>query len=578
MSLLNWNNPDINACLSWFFETQAGGVLSSTSKEIIHKDLVLKTYKGASKKNLRDFGGDAVFLEKHLITIENEIASVASKHGLHDLLFWTRRIPPVNYMRASDATVLLYKQILDLAIKKYGTLSSDLVMKNGVLVPANIKYLSYSVSGVVPEEVKAILKACGLLEYLSICFVQTTQVYRNVNKGGHIVGDPLQDFIVELPSAKQDLVLLYDSRHYGASDLAGYIGTSVQIQASDWRECREVMSKSKFILFASPRNVIDDDSSDTGFSFLPMFMDASELASFVGMFSEEFEKNHKVSFKEVISFLDVLSRREVLDCLAESKWMRNLAQTGYIVVNPKQFVDSLVEYDNSLPQKSVERAFSLFTSCPDKINLWTRGPVSIFTKVSETNYILDYSCIFDALRGVTRFVGMLDGELGNIKSRHFEQKVCERIVSIFGEDSLWHRGELLRIDTGDKVEIDSAFVVGDVLYIAECKSVNVSIPFDLGKKDAVNFRVKKCQKGLCDADEKVKFILNNKGRLSRGLPKVRYVVPLVVTPFSEYVWHNSPWLYLSKKLPRLLNIEELGELVGLDIAYVRSQKYCRTLL
>jgi len=60
----------------------------------------------------------------------------------------------------------------------------------------------------------------------------------------------------------------------------------------------------------------------------------------------------------------------------------------------------------------------------------------------------------------------------------------------------------------------------------------------------------------------VLFIARNKGELSPALPNnIKYIVPILVTPGTEYLWEKSKTCYLDEKfqVPRIMSAPELLE-------------------
>ncbi len=176
--------------------------------------------------------------------------------------------------------------------------------------------------------------------------------------------------------------------------------------------------------------------------------------------------------------------------------------------------------------------------------------------------VIDYTGLSDIVAFITKEITSTDGEVGNRRAIHFEKMVVEEIESVFGNSKTWIcRKEI--IAENNKKEIDASFIIDDFLFIIEAKAVNVSFGYDKGDKRALDFRTNKMKSAIQESNEKVDFMINNLEILNPKLPKnIKYLVPIVISSYPEYIWEKTDELFISEKdgLPRVMTIGEIKKL------------------
>ena len=118
------------------------------------------------------------FLQFFLEKVENKMMEIVSQYSFHELLFWTRRISPINIYPTSEMTVHLYRETLNNVIMKYASGLEDFtVISNEAfkqLIPSYIAGLNPLKDEVVPK-VRQVLSDSYLLESLSYFYIYGTQ-------------------------------------------------------------------------------------------------------------------------------------------------------------------------------------------------------------------------------------------------------------------------------------------------------------------------------------------------------------------------------------------------------------------
>jgi hypothetical protein len=180
------------------------------------------------------------------------------------------------------------------------------------------------------------------------------------------------------------------------------------------------------------------------------------------------------------------------------------------------------------------------------IDLAYPGPHSIFLPCSDDLIFIDYAWIIRRLYNL--FIGV------NIPDQNFKGDALEKLVR--------HRGSVLplkacKLRKGEKKQIDAAFEVGNRLVIIECKAVGKSISFDRGDTTAIQYRNKLIDKALKEVDEKARWLAIHPKGTNYDISHLYDILPIVVTPFVEYIPSTAPYYWLTEKLLRVLTPREL---------------------
>jgi hypothetical protein len=182
----------------------------------------------------------------------------------------------------------------------------------------------------------------------------------------------------------------------------------------------------------------------------------------------------------------------------------------------------------------------------DDIDLAYPGPHSIFLPCSDDLIFIDYTWITRRLYNL--FTGV------NIPDQNFKGDALEKLVR-HGESVLPLKGCKLR--KGEKKQIDAAFEVGNRLVIIECKAVGKSISFDRGDTTAIQYRNRLIDKALKEVDEKAQWLAIHPKGTNYDVSHLCDILPIVVTPFVEYIPSTASYYWLTEKLPRVLTPKEL---------------------
>ena len=565
-----WNNKFISEKPSDYqkeFEAISTNVFNNTLK-------ILGVFSINNIKDTEDF------LLKYMYEVENQLKSIINKYNVYELYFWVHRIPPKNVFGSyDDTTIALYREILIEAIIKYGRNIDNFtfIKLNDNITNIVPDYIADTnpLKDELPKEVEQILIDCYKLEILSFLFIYATQRIRIFYKGGHLIESDFVKFNIRIDLEKSFLIDLYDKRS-NQKNILRTIGSYVHDSNDD------TPSKSLTSIFYTlninnklkvPLTIDGKKVGDINSNYVPSPISLEEYYAYAKLFNDEFFEEYGFSIDCFIAFICTLSTHNFLKYIEDIKFQYGMLQRGYTIIESSQFIKAIsdiVRDDDYFKNKCLENDsefqkifdFLTYVGKPQiDINLWTRGPRKIFIKISENFMIVDYSGFFSLISTIMLPIARISGESGNKKSAHFEIMTNEKIKDIFGQKSHWIGRSEIKNHEKEAKEIDASFCINEFLFILECKSINVSFGFDMGDKHSLEFRKSKLEEALEEVRNKALFLARNKETLNKKLPSgIKYIVPLVVSSFPEYIWEQSEDLFINDDLPRILTIDDLEQI------------------
>ncbi|SDE12210.1 hypothetical protein SAMN04487777_10737 [Priestia aryabhattai B8W22] len=573
------------------FDTVAKYYKLKENKVRILRD-VLKHLQISSISEVTD---TSQFLEDYMNFVELKMRNIVTKYTCHELLFWTRRIAPMNVFQRSHLTVLLYREVLNNAITKYGSLENKFYVdkSKNVMQPAYMKTLNFASE--LSNEICKVIADSYYLEDLASLYIYITQRYRITNKGGRLIENNDWGFDVEAPSTEIGFLIdLYDRRTKYNNLLAAtgtYVPTKLNVRTQNmlltYRHNVDFMHKVS-IPFGNKDNSFNSN-------YIPVPVNFDSYLDYIMLFEKEILNVYNFSPKTFISFISALSTLNISNFGEDVRYQYNMLQRAYTFCFD---LDNLFNELNllatefyqskfgTIPEDFTEQSalvFKLLTSekeHPRNIELWTGGPRKVIYPIKNGEGIIDYSGLNFTLSTFMFPISRLDGNTANKRSTDFELKTIDFVKRNIKKAKFWVGQKQIfnSLKTKSK-EIDASFYIGNVLFILECKSINVSFGFDMGTKKALDYRKRKNLDALNQVREKVHFLIENKNDLTLPLPReVEYLVPIVVSPFAEYMWEKSDLLFISDDLPRVLTIEELSQISEVsDFDKLLNNDFCYKL-
>ncbi len=182
------------------------------------------------------------------------------------------------------------------------------------------------------------------------------------------------------------------------------------------------------------------------------------------------------------------------------------------------------------------------------IDIMLGGPRSIFVPFGADRVFVDYAWIpnllYELMYGLT------------IPDQNFKGSLLEHVVR--NGRSVLPEGELKALD-GSRRQIDAAIRAGRNLVVVECKAVSRSLGVDKGDPRAQEYRVSLIERALREADEKARWLATHRSGSNYDVSAYDRIIPVVATPFVEFIPSLAPHYWLTPTLPRVLTPDELSQ-------------------
>jgi len=243
--------------------------------------------------------------------------------------------------------------------------------------------------------------------------------------------------------------------------------------------------------------------------------------------------------------------------------MMNVLQRGYGVYNfdankitPKlQRRIKVVAPDLNVTDDEIQDILHRITLTPESqssISLWSGGPQHVLIPAGPHQgvFVQGVPCML-----ATMFVRVAhnQGQRGTVFEEAFRLALSNR--------GFQFRNGPLRSFTEGKRELDAGVVVGDVLYAFECVSVERPLDYEIGSLATFRRRRERLDDKVNQALTLADFLRAEPRGTNYDFVHVREIVPLVVSPFEEWIWDRSDRLWLSDGTPRILSAREALDLL-----------------
>lgn len=528
--------------------------------------------------------------------VESKIIAICSKYSSYEMLFWYRRIKPTNIVRwFKNNSAYSYHNLMLHCILQFGNRIDNFIMGGDeqddlyTTYPKSIEPFIKDASKVLtdslPLEIVNILNSIYELEVYCAYFTSLNNKYRVFIKGGKFKYSQEIGFSIIPKNEEIDfLIRLYDKR-FEQNSLLSDVGS---FSDDDFRDT----TLQQFILVGLQHNfdgekinlpieIVDGGS----LNFMPFVIDIRNYYNYVRQFNEIYIQKFGFSVEVFLSVLlqysnYFLSLIQNLSIKPENesvyKVLVNLLQRGYepfensMEVRKQQTSQAMSVHNLIFTEKKKENNYIPFLKAinylfaHEKYHEYYENlekellNISFFSQITRKISIVDYTSLVGVLKGFLDPIKSLDGKYGNISSENLENATHNFIVENFGSEKIYVRGKVKAADKIEK-EIDASLMIGEYLFVFECKSLSVSKDSILGGKNAVEFRVRKIKEFLDEVDEKATFLFNYQRELNHPIPEnIKYIVPVVITSFAEYIWSKENNLFLDENLPRVITVKEIA--------------------
>ncbi|WP_291149271.1 SEC-C domain-containing protein [Flavobacterium sp. UBA7680] len=585
------------------------------SEQHIDVDKELKKYEteiynsiSFSKKSNPDI------LKDYIRVTETLMRNISSQYSTYELLFWSRRLAPLNIFEISELSVMLYRDVQSLCFYKYGISEENILIgANHSVHPNSMEQyndLQYLVvldklkNENLPESIYKVISDVIRIEILSYLYIRATQFYRIANKGGTIIFDNINRKIMSAPNKDIEFLIdMYDERLINSnifSRIGAYVDTTFSIENDGFCPHFQLnvdhKIKTKFFNFKNTEYSkifkTENDKIEIATNYLLGANNIINIYDFLILFEKEFEDFYSFAVVDFILFLAYLGNKVLSDISINFESQFQILNRAYIIAKfnidefSKDFEQKYIEIhrvifkteiDHKIEANKIFHTFLLQKDNKNDIDLWTRGPKRFLYQLSNEFMVVDYSGLTEIISYIVKEITSVDGNIGNRRAIFFENSLESEIESIYTKEKMWIcKNEIT--SNKFKKEIDASFIIDDVLFLIEAKAINVSFGFDKGDEVAVNYRINKMKSALKEVNEKAKFIHKYKNDLDKKLPEnIKYICPLVISTNPEYIWSldEKDELFISKELkfPRIISMPDIKKLQELDLLELKTKKW-----
>ena len=184
------------------------------------------------------------------------------------------------------------------------------------------------------------------------------------------------------------------------------------------------------------------------------------------------------------------------------------------------------------------------------ISPWSRGPRPIVLPYGNF-LIIDVAGIGSFLQRV--FTGVRDD--GQTRGELFEDTVRTSVASVLPNS--WQMAPQLFRKNGElKHEADVVLVDGEEAYVGECFTMWMPLNFDIGDETTIANRLQRVNEKLDQANDVCDFLRLDPAGDNYDFSKIKKFIPIVISPFVEWLPATSDRYWLKKDMPRVMSADE----------------------
>jgi hypothetical protein len=557
--------------------------------------------------------------------VEEEIKRLCSKHSKYYWLFLLRRIfPETTEPYDQPTTPYLHRTTFNLAVLKYGksnqteefvAVPSSIDMRQYISTeePYSGETVDIDKAGAIETENEADFKevrrsiiiprqitredAINIyqIEYLALDYYRITAQLRRLWKGGQMRVNHDRFAGVDLPKKVAGLVKLYDKRSLNYGNLLSSFGSITNLET-----VKEKEGQDDFLMFVPVPNiervevplVFPGEEFFKGkvkgpvypkgnpANFVPTPVSIKPFYEKMCMFRQSIKDLLGFSPDEFVAFLIALDKHNQGFWLHNIYSRYNFVQRGYTRMpygeDFKPYLEELyVEthkrlFSDSMPKPdsfSFGRMANLMTYNAEDfehMSLWDRTGAKLLLRVPG-GLLTDYSAIPALLESVFSELSArvcMNGQIGQVRGDDFENEVENYLRSNIADFQPWICHRKLEFLMGLERDIDVSFLLGQVLFVVECKAFSVSPAFDRGETKALETREEKLDIALKQAGTLCELLSKERKGKNFELPlAVTHIVGIVASPFPEYIPKRDDRYFLTRNIPRVCTPEEIAEFV-----------------
>src|ERR1035437_4233664 len=526
-------------------------------------------------------------LDQYLKIVEDKIAFIIKKHSLGYWLHIYRRLSPRPIGKNKDPqTTLAVRSSLEAAFQKYAKMnpcdrvasSTDIPIEkvlNGMLMSADFSFIRAELQ----KNTQLVLTNFGLDELIELYNVErlsyeiwrTMATMRTVGKGANLVVQNTEPYYYDTRDDElAELIEFYDNKQkFFMSSISGVMVDQQQ-----------TFDKAGYHLI--PYYNVNNSPIDEALIFSLKKLDFEMNKSFITNFkwslialkeyytshsyyNEEYFKTYNIEVQHIIIFLSSLLSIIALEFNTDAGFIFKMYQRAYegpytkeyIIDSIKSHLEMAIKYLNlDIESKSinVERIFE-FLSLNEieryKIDVPLGGPMKMFLPFNQERFFIEYAWISWIL--YTFFWGIKPSD------QNFKGIALELIVN--KNKSILPTNPYKAIDNSKK-QIDASYELEDYLVIVECKTKGQSFGFQKGDIDSIKMRERFIYDSLIDVDTKAEWLIKNPIGRNFNISKYKGIIPILVTPFIEFIPSKDKFYWLNNKYARVFTSFELDSFIS----------------
>lgn len=510
----------------------------------------------------------AEFLEEYEDELEVAMARLLSRRSRAFWLHVSRRILPKPIEGVSPWTTHLYRTIMNLAILKHGRVA-DQGKRHFVPGADTFQLADFHYQDLV--DIYAV-------ERLAHEYDAAASAYRCVGKGCDLVVSEGR-LMAYAPPELDALIESLDVRRSQHGAIFGDVGlwTPDLAEPGDPRslvafprlntECTEMPPR------VAERLAMVPFVSNYHIGSMPL----QDLEQMLGIFESHVQQRLGVSARALCGTLWALGCSMLQGMIASGSGKMQPLQRGYQTVQLGERFERAVreigemhayycdpDGDHDLSQEAIgevrETICALTYTDADyaEISLRDRSPMKLVS-VDDTEglALFDVSQMPNVLVNAISDVRGASGDVGNIKAGLFESAVRDALA-IEPRVEMWECGKELRWEPDVTREIDVSFVVGDTLFVVECKAFGAHPGIDRGDFSAIRTRWDSILGFLEQARTLALGLEHHRVGKNYSLPiDVKRVEYCVVTPTVEWIPESDSSFWLTSDTPRVCTPSEL---------------------
>lgn len=224
------------------------------------------------------------------------------------------------------------------------------------------------------------------------------------------------------------------------------------------------------------------------------------------------------------------------------------------IINRIGIFPSLTEERKASIEKSSQTALARVMLTPElqkKISPWSGGPRPIVIPF-DNSFVIDVVGNLEFLARM--FTGVEDD--GSIRGGIFETTVRSSIMASVDDHFEW--GPRKIYENGALVdEIDLMLRRKNKVYVCECFSMWRPLDFEIGNEKTISTRMDQVNKKIDQAMETCRYLSNHRKGSNYDYTDVAEFIPIVVSPFVEWLPSTAPRYWISEARPRVMSVDEL---------------------